>query len=310
MKEGRRVAIALVVLASLAFATSAPLARVARPAHPLAVALGRVLLAAVVLAVLDARALVASARALDGKQRRGVVVAGLLLGAHFALFQWGLDTTSLPAAVSLVSLEPLSVVLVAWAFFGIRPNGYERAGVLLATAGALLVACGAGRGEHSALGDLMVLGSVALYGCYVAIARGMRDALPARHYAALVYGTAAMALAVALPFVHSSPTSLVWPLGAKSLGCIVLLALVPTVVGHTLVQTGARFLSPSVVALVSPGETLGSIAIAMAFLGAAPSLVEALGGAIIVAGAAVALFAQRRERAPSEIERAMRNPLD
>lgn len=294
MKETRRAATALVVFASLAFSTSAPLARLARPAHPVTVAFGRVFLASIVLSAIDARGLWQSVRALTSRQRRGIMLAGFLLGAHFALFQWGLDATSLPAAVSLVSLEPLSVVIAAWALFGIRPNRLEQIGVLLATTGAVLVAQGSGHGEHSAKGDLMVLGSVAIFGLYVALARGLRDALPARKYAALVYGSAAVSLAPVVLLVPSTETARVWPMSWQSLLCVALLALIPTIVGHTLVQSGARVLSPSVVALVSPGETLGSICIAMAFLGATPSAFEAAGGAVILLGAVLALLAQRR----------------
>ncbi len=301
-----RWAVGLVLVASLAFATSSPLGRLARPAHPLMIAFGRVLLASLVLGLSDARGLVRSLRAMTPKQRRGVVLAGLLLGAHFALFQWGLDTTSIAAAVSLVSLEPLGVVLSAWAAFGIRPRRLEGIGVVIATAGAVLVGQGAGKGENQALGDALVLGSVLLYGFYVAIARGLRDALPARHYAPLVYGVAALALAIALPFVEPTEGARLWPLPIASLGTIALLALIPTVIGHTLVQTGARVLSPSVIAIVSPGETLGSLALAAVIFRTVPSLLEAAGGGVILGGAALALFAQRftTKVEPMETERA------
>src|SRR5262249_9564722 len=126
--DGVRTAVLFVLLAGTAFATSGPLARYARPADPLVVALGRLPLAALVLLALDARALLSSLRALSRKQTATVFGAGAILAAHFACFQWGLEHTSLPAAVSLVSLEPLSVVLVAWALFKIRPTWSEQLG--------------------------------------------------------------------------------------------------------------------------------------------------------------------------------------
>ncbi|HTJ80179.1 MAG TPA: DMT family transporter, partial [Polyangiaceae bacterium] len=282
----------LVAIASAAFATSSPLARLARPAHPLLIACGRVALAAVVLGVLGRRGMLASVRALSGSQRVRLALAGVLLGAHFACYQWGLDLTSLPAAVSLVSLEPLAVVLSAWAIFGIRPQPLERAGVLLATAGAVIVARGAGHGEHRIAGDLLVLGAVGLFGFYVASARALSGALPAQHYAPLVYAIAALSLALVLPFVPTSETSTFRP-PLASLGFIALLAAIPTGIGHTALQTAARTESPSLVALASPGETVGSIAIGAVMLGALPSFVEAVGSAVIIAGAVIAVVAQR-----------------
>jgi drug/metabolite transporter (DMT)-like permease len=295
----RRRDVLAVLVASLAFATSAPLARAASDVHPLAIAAARVALASLVLALVDVRGLASQVRALAPRDRSRVAFAGVLLGAHFALFQLGLSRTSVPAAASLVSLEPLGVVLVAWARFGIAPTSREGVGVAIATIGALLVARAAGQGAHRLEGDLFVLGAVVLYGFYVASARALRDVIATRHYAPLVYGAAALSLLVAIP--AAPERVLAWPSPGSALA-VVALALVPTIVGHTLVQSAARTASPALVALVSPGETLGSVAIAAALLGETPSIAEALGGAVILAGAAVAATAARAEKAPNEAQ--------
>ena len=282
-----------VLFASAAFSTASPLARWARPAHPLFVAFGRLAVAALVLLALDRRTVLAAARALTARQRGVVFAAGALLAAHFAAFLWGLDHTSLPAAVSLVSLEPLGVVLCAWGLLGIVPSRLERLGVLLATAGAVVIAQGAGTGEHRLIGDLAVVVSVALFGLYLTVARALKDALPAQSYAALVYTSASLVLALMLavsPAVFAVPA---WPPAPHALVAVAALGMIPTVLGHTAVQTASRTLPPAIVALVSPGETLGSIAIGAALLGAVPTRLELVGAAIIVAGSALAIVAPR-----------------
>jgi drug/metabolite transporter (DMT)-like permease len=75
---------------------------------------------------------------------------------------------------------------------------------------------------------------------------------------------------------------------AASWAAVIALGLVPTLVGHTLVQRAARRVPPAIVALVSPGETVGSIAIG-ALMGRAPSAVECVGAALVIAGATVAI---------------------
>ena len=269
---------------------ASPLARWARPADPLVFAFGRLAVAAVVLVARDGASLRASARALTARQRVTVFGAGAILAAHFAAFLWGLDHTSLPAAVSLVSLEPLGVVVCAWALLGVAPSRPEQIGVVLATAGAILVAQDAGQGEHRLAGDLAVLGAVALYGLYLTVARALKDALPARSYAALVYTSASLVLALMLAFAPGAFAAPAWPLEARGLAAIVALGLVPTVLGHTAVQTASRSLPPAIVALVSPGETLGGIAIGAALMGAVPSPRELGGAAVILAGTAVAIL--------------------
>ncbi len=289
--DERRRAALFVLFTGAVFSVASPLARWARPTHPLVVAFGRLAVAALVLVALERGALLAAARALSARQRVTVFLAGALLAAHFACFLWGLDHTSLPAAVSLVSLEPLGVVLCAWAFLGVVPSRPEQMGVVLATAGAVVVAQSAGQGEHRLVGDLAVLAAVVIFGLYLTVARALKDALPARSYAALVYTTAGLVLAVILALRPGAFDPPAWPLGARSVAAIVALGLVPTVIGHTAVQTASRSLPPAIVGLVSPCETLGGIAIGAALMGAVPSAQELSGAAIILAGSAVAILA-------------------
>jgi drug/metabolite transporter (DMT)-like permease len=280
----------IVALASLAFATSSPLAKSAAGVAPMAIAGGRCAVASLAIALAMPRATRAAVAGLKPQHRLALPIAGLLLAGHFALFLGGLATTSLPAAVALVSLEPLAVVLAAWIAFGLRPTRGEGAGVLVASAGAMVVASGAGSGEHRLLGDLLILGAVVVYGAYVAFARGLRDSMPVLPYAAAVYGIAGVALApFALATQHGAGTAWGWT-------AVVLLGLIPTLVGHTLVQASARRVSPAIVALVSPGETIGSLLIGAVALGAWPSGREAAGTALVLAGATIAIFGAQRSR--------------
>lgn len=292
MSRSRLAAAGFVLVASCAFSTAGPLARAARPADPLLVAAARVLIAALFLFALDLRGVLRDVRALPPRTMGKIFLVGALLGAHFALFLCGLDRTSLPAGISLVSLEPLSVVVWAWLLFRERPSRPEQLGVLLATAGAVVVAQAAGQGEHRLLGDLLVVGSVMLYGLYVAAARALRDTLPARTYAAAVYACAAVALCAALPFLPIADGTTRTPPTASWLA-ILGVAFIPTVIGHTSVQTAARTLPPATVALVSPGETLGGLAIGLIALQASPKPLEIVGAVIILLGSLIAIFAVR-----------------
>ncbi|MEO7329471.1 MAG: DMT family transporter, partial [Minicystis sp.] len=144
-------------------------------------------------------------------------------------------------------------------------------------------------GEHQLSGDLLILGAVALYGLYLTVARALKDALPARSYAALVYAGAALTVSIALLFPPITATLAMPP--TRGLLAILAITLVPTLLGHTLVQTASRTLPPSIVALVSPGETVGAIAIGAALLGAMPTAKEIAGALIILVGSALAITA-------------------
>ena len=151
-----------------------------------------------------------------------------------------------------------------------------------------MVGSAAGSGEHHLVGDAMVFVAVALIGLYLAIARGLRDAVPTQSYVAIVYTSAALCLGFVV-HLTVGPAGL-HALSNQSAVGIALLALVPTVIGHTAVQAASRTLPPSIVALASPAETLGSIAIAAAWLGESPSAKELVGATLILGGTTLALL--------------------
>ncbi len=286
--DGRGRAIAFVALASTTFAVSSPIARFARPAHPLLVAFGRVALASLILFALDAPGVWRYWREMTPATRWRIFICGALLGTHFALFQAGLDATSLPAAVSLVSLEPVGVVFAALVFFREMPSRREQVGVVLATLGAAVIAFAAGTGEHKLAGDLLVLGSVALFGFYVAAARAIRNALPPQHAGSMIYAVAAAVILLVLPLVGAF--SNVPELPFRSFLAITGIALIPTIIGHTSVQAAARTLPPAIVSLVSPGETLGGLVVAALFMNEIPKPQECVGAALILSGVLFAIF--------------------
>ncbi|HEY8079510.1 MAG TPA: DMT family transporter [Labilithrix sp.] len=281
--------VGVAILAAIVFSTASPLGKLAAEIPATAMAAGRCAIAAAILVAIAPRTLVRSLAALTRKQKGAVALAGVLLAAHFALFLGGLLTTSLAAAVALVALEPLAVVIAAFVAFGMKPKPREAAGLVVATVGAIVVGSGAGVGEHRLAGDLLVVGAVVVFGAYVAAARGIRDALPALPYAASVYTIACVAL---LPF--AIPAALAAPSpSSKALAALAGLGLLPTLVGHTLLQISARRAGPVLAALISPGETVGSLLIATLLMGAAPSAREAAGTALVLAGATLAVTARR-----------------
>lgn len=293
---GKGRAIAFVALASISFSVSSPIARFARPAHALFVAFGRVALASLILFALDAPGVIRHFRHLNPATRLRIFICGALLGAHFALFQAGLDATSLPAAVSLVSLEPVGVVFAALVFFRELPSRREQVGVVLATIGAAVIAFAAGSGEHKLAGDLLVLASVALFGFYVAAARSIKDALPPQHAGSMIYAVAAFVILLVLPYAGAF--SNIPELPMRSFLAIAGVAIIPTIIGHTSVQAAARWLPPAIVSLVSPGETLGGLLVAAIFLHEIPKPQECVGAALILSGVLFAIFGP----APKKIE--------
>jgi drug/metabolite transporter (DMT)-like permease len=82
---------------------------------------------------------------------------------------------------------------------------------------------------------------------------------------------------------------------SRSLQAVLGLALIPTLIGHTLVQRAARHAPPVLVALVCPGETIGGIAIGAIAMGTLPTAREGVGTVLILIGATLAVTGKPAE---------------
>ena len=269
--------------------------KAAQDVSPLLVASLRTGLAALVLFAFDARRIVAVMRALPRKSAAKMVLSGVLLGLHFATFVTGVTKTSLAAAVGLLSLEPVAILALAFVVFRARPAALAVGGVLLATIGAVATGMQAGRGDHTILGDALVVFSVIVYAIYLIVTRGLRREVPLVPYASVAFGIASLSVA---PFalasvVGGSGVAAAARVPMLSWAAVVALALLPTALGHTLIARAARTASPALVALLSPGESLGSIAIGVLALSAVPTGQEAVGALAIVIGATATTLSER-----------------
>ncbi len=267
------------IIAALAFAMSSPLALMAEPLDPIAVSAIRMWIGSLCLFALSPRATICSMARLSLRHRLQLLGVGAILAAHQAGYLLGLSKTSLPAAVCLVSVEPVAVVLVARMAFRSRLRPLEVLGLLAAVLGSILVA-GGGGAENHAVGNMLVIVAVVLYGVYIAAARHLRNLMPVIPYAACVFGASALLLT---PFAVARLGN--WAdVPPNSWWAVFALGTIPTLIGHTLIQRSAREMPAAAIALVSPGETIGSLAIGAWLLHTWPTARMAFGGSIIIAG--------------------------
>lgn len=274
----------LLVLGILAVSTSAPLVRWAEPAAPLLVAAGRVCLAALLLSILAGRSLAELAR-LPRRELLLTALSGLLLAAHFGLWITSLYYTSTAASVALVATTPIFGGLLAWLFLGEGIGRREAAGIAVAALGCLVLAGGdLGSASGTALlGDGLALGGAATAGAYFVVGRHMRVALPLGAYLAAVNLVAGAALAAAVAIAATPVLGLATADYVAIAGC----GLVPSVVGHSLLNWTVRRVRVHLVALAGLGEPVGASLLTWLLFAEVPPVNAAAGGLVILAGIAI-----------------------
>jgi drug/metabolite transporter (DMT)-like permease len=278
------VARLLLVLGILAISTAAPLVRWAEPAPAPLVAAARVSIAALVLLAIAGRQLGALAR-LPRRELALCGLSGLLLGIHFGVWIASLYYTSTTASVALVATQPVFAGLLAWMFLGERIARRETLGIALAAVGCALLAGGdlLEASGDALIGDGLALAGAATAAGYFVVGRRLRVALPLSAYLAAVNTVAAVVLCAV---VAASATPVTGFAGHAYLA-MVLAALVPSVIGHSLLNWTVRRVPVHLVALAILGEPVGASLLSWLLFAEMPPAHAALGGAVILTGIAV-----------------------
>ena len=278
---------AALVLAIVALSFAGPFFRAAEPTHPLVAAGLRLAMASLVLLPLAVRA--HRRGRLSRAQIRGGLLAGAFYGLHFGSWVWSLGLTSMAASVTLVTATPLLLALVGVATGRDRPTPRLWAGIGLATAGVLIIG-----GSHltldgpALLGDaLAFLGAAAMAGYLLVVRRlsATGEAPDPFGFTGIAAATGAVLLLGTGALLGHPPL----PASAAALGWLALAALVPQLIGHSLLTWSLRFVGPATVGLATVGEPVGSSLIAWLWFGEAITGQVALGSVVILVGVVVAL---------------------
>jgi drug/metabolite transporter (DMT)-like permease len=222
----------------------------------------------------------------------GLLLAGLFLALHFAAWVASLDHTTVASSVVIVTANPFLVVVFSWLLWR-EPLGRKRlAGVLLAVGGAVVIGWGDfSLSGEALLGDVLALaGAVGIAAYYMAGGR-LRARLGLLEYLVPVYLSAGLILLIAIAVLDEPLAGF----GAETYACLAALAVVPQLIGHSLLNWGLRYFSAAFVATAVLGEPVGATVLAYAILHETPPG-WTLAGAVLVGGGLYLVALSERDR--------------
>ncbi len=287
-------------LAVLALSSAALFVKLAAPIPPDVVACVRVLVTAIGMALLGVvgspgaelagRGIVDAVRVLAGHRRELVwtIVAGLCLAAHFGAWITSLTLTSVVRSVTLVTTQPLVAGLLARALGDQAPPRLYLGTLVALTGTTIMIASPEAFQGGSWVGDLLALSGAVTAASYLAIGRHVHaklgDELPLRGYFVLVNLVAAIGLAGLVMISGSDWTAP--DARVEDWAAVIVMALVPGVIGHGLLNWAVRRAPVHVVALAVLLEPVGAVLLAWVVLGEVVGWREALGAAVLLLGVA------------------------
>lgn len=276
----------VLALGLLAVSFGAIFARLAQAeaVDSLAVATWRLGLAAIVItpiALLQARHELAR---LTRRQVAMALAAGFFLALHFATWISSLEYTSVASSTALVTTNPLWIGLASFLIFRETPTRMMLGGIALSFAGSLFIFWSdsqtAAPGASPLFGNLLALVGSWCFSAYLLIGRRLRAGLGLPAYIWLAYGAAALFLFAASGaggvelFAHSGAA---WAL-------LLAMALGPQLLGHTAYNWSLRYVSATLVAVVTLGEPVVSALLAFVLFGEGFAPLQFVGFSLLLAG--------------------------
>jgi drug/metabolite transporter (DMT)-like permease len=236
-------------------------------------------------------ALYAWARFSDAKAApvRPFTLPTILAGLAFTgdLFFWHLSivTTSVANATFFATTAPIWVVAFGWLILGERAARSTLAGLALCiVGGAALIAQSFHLRPAGAIGDLYGLATGVFFGLYfLAVKAARRRASAARVTLEATLITAALLFLVALRLEGS-----ILPHSAKGVAALLAMAWISHAGGQGLLAVALGRLPAAFSSLVIFLEAIAAAAFAYVLLGEPVSIVQALGGVLILAGIYIA----------------------
>lgn len=212
---------------------------------------------------------------------------------------------SVGVALLLEYTAPIIVVGWVWATTRRRPTGRTLAGVALAVLGIMLVLDVFAGAHINAVGVAWGLAAAVCAACYFVMSANANHSAddgginPVTLAAGgLIVGSAAVTLlgaTGAMPLTFTANDAVVAGWTTSWLVPVIALGVVATAVAYTLGIMGIARLRPRFASLVGLSEVMFAVLAAWVLLGEAMTLTQAVGGAIVLVGLALARAGDRSE---------------
>ena len=280
---------AALIVGVIAVSTSAIFVKLATAPAPV-IAFYRLLFSTVLIAPIFFLRHFSEMKNLSKKDWIYSTIAGVLLAFHFILWFESLNYTSVASSVVLVTLQPLFAFIGTFLFFKEKVSIVAIISGLIAITGSVIISWGDFKISGIALiGDLLALAACAMITAYLLFGQGIRKRHSLTLYTFIVYGISSITLLCYCLLLQ-------YPLGPypkEDWMYFLLLAVVATLLGHSLFNWSLKWVSTNTISVMILFEPVGSIILAYYILGEKMILPQIIGGMIIMIGIIFYVFERK-----------------
>ncbi|WP_342462574.1 DMT family transporter [Bacillus sp. FSL R5-0286] len=217
-------------------------------------------------------------------------MSGFFLGLHFVLWFGSLKLTTVASSTIIIALQPMVSLLGGFLIFRERTTKSAIFTMCAAIVGALMIGWGdVGHSQDAIIGDILSFFSVIAVVCYLLIGQQAVRKISHWIYSFCVFGFAGLFLILfnliqQTPFVGYS---------GKEWGIFLLLAIIPTM-SHVINNWLLTYVNATTISMSILGEPVGATILAVLLLGEKVTLLQMLGGLLVLLGVFFFLMQQRQ----------------
>lgn len=222
--------------------------------------------------------------AASGKTVGLSILSGVFLAVHFVFWFESLAHTSVASSTTIVCTEVIWVALGFCLFLKGRLSGKAVAIIGVTFLGSALIALAdSSVGGNRLYGDLLALVAAVAVAVYTLLGREVRKTASTAVYTYIVYGACAAVLLILCRVQKHNLFA--YGFSAPIVGA--LLAIFSTILGHSIFSWCLKFFSPAFVSASKLCEPVAAGFMAALLFGEMPTLLQLLGGAMVIGGVAV-----------------------
>ncbi len=269
----------LLFIALMSVSTSPIVAEYLKNVPAISISFWRMFIAAMILWIYSI--LKKQGKIKSNRNLRKIILAGILLGIHFALFFQAIKMTKIANATFLGTLAPIFTLFLEVVFLKRKFNKYILFGLLLSFIGAIIILShNFDLSQQYTIGNFLAVICSLCLGVSFIIAEKVRQYENTIIYTRTLYLTASITLFIIAIITNSD---LIGFTNNDYMG-LVFLGIVPTIIGHNVIYYSVKYVSPTIVSAFPLGEPVIATILAFFIFGQSIGLNIYLGGFVTFVG--------------------------
>ena len=223
-------------------------------------------------------------------------ISGFWLALNLVLLFVSLEYTSVLMTSLLRRTTPLWIVLPEILVFGVVFSRRFWLSLPLTLIGVAMVGLGGlsaiEAGSDPLLGGALALCGSLCFGAYLLIGRQLNNVIPPLLYSFLVFGSAALVTSLVVAVSGTPVTGYT----AQGYLWVLIVTILAQAMGHLLMNLALQHFTATALAIILQVAVVGSAVIALFAFGEIPSLLQIVGGALVIYGVVIATVEQTQAR--------------